>query len=142
MSRFRWISCVPATFWHAEATVAHGSGSALGEAADGAWSGMEADLILDGTIQRGLGRVRIIMRLVDMRVGGEIVWAGRFDREMTNPLAMQDELGAAIVAQVDPELMQHEGQTNRDDPLARPDGARSAASSAARDVPAGTGQLH
>jgi len=29
---------------------------------------------------------------------------------MTDPLAMQDELGAAIVAQVDPELMQHEAR--------------------------------
>jgi len=57
-----------------------------------------------------VGRVRIIARLVDMRTAGEIVWAGRFDREMTDPLALQDEVGAAIVAQVDPELMRHEGQ--------------------------------
>ena len=49
-------------------------------------------------------------RLMDLRAGGEIVWAGRFDREMTDPSALQDELGAAIVAQVDPELMQHEGR--------------------------------
>jgi adenylate cyclase len=71
---------------------------------------VEADLILDGTIQRALGRVRVIVRLVDMRVGGEIVWAARFDRDVTDALALQDELGAAIVAQVDPELMQHEGR--------------------------------
>lgn len=102
LSRFRWISCVPATMWT--------SGPGLGEAGDAGWSGMEADLVLDGTIQRGLGRVRIIVRLVDLRVGGEIVWAGRFDRELTESLALQDELGAAIVAQVDPELMQHEGR--------------------------------
>ena len=29
---------------------------------------------------------------------------------MTDPLSMQDELGAAIVAQIDPELMKHEGR--------------------------------
>jgi tetratricopeptide (TPR) repeat protein len=52
----------------------------------------------------------VIVRLVDMRAGGEIVWAARFDRDVTDALALQDELGAAIVAQVDPELMQHEGR--------------------------------
>jgi tetratricopeptide (TPR) repeat protein len=71
---------------------------------------LEADLVLDGTIQYGLGRVRVIVRLIDMRADGEIAWAGRFDRPLTDPLSMQDELGAAIVAQVDPELMKHEGR--------------------------------
>ncbi len=66
--------------------------------------------MLDGTIQRAGGKVRIIARLIDMRAAGEIVWAGRFDRDMTDPLALQDEVGAAIVAQVDPELMRHEGR--------------------------------
>ena len=76
----------------------------------GAWAALEADLVLDGTIQYGPGRVRIIVRLIDMRADGEIAWAGRFDRPMTDPLSMQDELGNAIVAQIDPELMKHEGR--------------------------------
>ncbi len=102
LSRFRWISCVPATLWP--------QGSGAGDSFDGHRGGLEADLVLDGTIQHAVGRVRIIVRLLDMRAGGEIVWAGRFDRVMTDPLTLQDELGAAIVAQVDPELMQHEGR--------------------------------
>lgn len=110
LSRFRWISCLPATLWPSGTVAPYGGGGSLAEIGDGLWAGVEADLILDGTIQRGLGRVRIIVRLVDMRAGGEIVWAARFDREMTDVLALQDELGAAIVAQVDPELMQHEGR--------------------------------
>ena len=112
LSRFRWISCLPATLWPSGTPAGHPGGNALADTADGGWSSVEADLILDGTIQRGLGRVRIIVRLVDMRAGGEIVWAARFDRDMTDALALQDELGAAIVAQVDPELMQHEGRRN------------------------------
>jgi TolB-like protein len=104
LSRFRWISCLPASLW----PVAQGGPSP--EPGESAWPGQEADLILDGTIQRGPGRVRIIVRLVDMRNGGAIVWAARFDRELTNVLALQDEVGAAIVAQVDPELMRHEGR--------------------------------
>lgn len=107
LSRFRWISCLPATLWPQEAS---GGDFSIGHQA-----GSEADLVLEGIIQHGVshqqaGRVRIIVRLLDMRAGGEIVWAGRFDRIMTDPLTLQDELGAAIVAQVDPELMQHEGR--------------------------------
>jgi tetratricopeptide (TPR) repeat protein len=79
---------------------------------DTGWPSVETDFMLDGTIQRAQGRIRVIVRLVDMRAGGEIVWAARFDRDGTDPLALQDELGAAIVAQVDPELMQHEGRRN------------------------------
>jgi DNA-binding SARP family transcriptional activator/tetratricopeptide (TPR) repeat protein len=110
LSRFRWISCLPATLWPSGTSAGHLGGDALADAADSGWSSVEADLIVDGTIQRGLGRIRVIVRLVDMRGGGEIVWAARFDRDMTDALALQDELGATIVAQVDPELMQHEGR--------------------------------
>ena len=102
LSRFRWISCVPGSFWPPV--------SAGGEASTGGVAALEADLVLDGTIQYGPGRVRIIVRLIDMRADGEIAWAGRFDRAIIDPLSMQDELGAAIVAQVDPELMKHEGR--------------------------------
>jgi DNA-binding SARP family transcriptional activator/tetratricopeptide (TPR) repeat protein len=101
MARFRWISCVPATFWQ---------GTPNGSATEATWAGVEADLVLEGTIQRADRRVRVIVRLIDMRAAGEIVWAGRFDRDMADPLALQDEVGAAIVAQVDPELMRHEGR--------------------------------
>ncbi|WP_158923520.1 BTAD domain-containing putative transcriptional regulator [Acidisphaera sp. S103] len=102
LSRFRWISCVPGSFWPGM--------PAGGDASAGGLVALEADLVLDGTIQYGAGRVRIIVRLIDMRADGEIAWAGRFDRSIADPLSMQDELGAAIVAQVDPELMKHEGR--------------------------------
>lgn len=100
LSRFRWISCVPGVAWPGPAR----------DGESGAGAGLDADLVLDGTIQYGLDRVRIIVRLIDMRADGAIAWAGRFDRPMTDPLSMQDELGASIVAQVDPELMKHEGR--------------------------------
>jgi DNA-binding SARP family transcriptional activator/TolB-like protein len=106
LSRFRWISCLPAISWRDQT-----GGTDINPGAQAyPWEVPEADLMLDGTIQRGLGRVRIIVRLVDLRSGGEIVWAGRFDREMTDPLALQDELGATIVARIDPELLRHEGR--------------------------------
>jgi DNA-binding SARP family transcriptional activator/TolB-like protein/Tfp pilus assembly protein PilF len=102
LSRFGWISCIPASLWP--------NPPAGGDVGTNPWAGLEADLVLDGTIQYGPGRVRIIVRLIDLRTDGEIAWAGRFDRPITDALSMQDELGAAIVAQVDPELMKHEGR--------------------------------
>ena len=104
LSRFRWISCVPASLWPT---------AAGGDAADGpAATEQEADLLLEGTIQRAGQRIRVVVRLLDLRAGGEMVWSGRFDRAMTDALTLQDDVGAAIVAQVDPELMQHEGRRN------------------------------
>lgn len=109
LSRFRWISCVPASLWPGGASAVLSSGG-LGDVADGASHLPDTDLVLDGTIQRAGKRVRVIVRLIDLRAGGEIVWAGRFDRDFTDALNLQDELGATIVAQVDPELMRHEGR--------------------------------
>ena len=106
LSRFRWISCVPAMSWRDPPGKAAPESGAFGYP----WEVPEADLMLDGTIRHAPGRVRIIVRLVDLRAGGEIVWAGRFDREMTDPLALQDELGATIVARIDPELLRHEAR--------------------------------
>jgi DNA-binding SARP family transcriptional activator len=95
LSKFRWISCL--------------HGVAPGEInADPATQ--DVDMAVEGTVQQAGSRVRIIVKLVDRRTEGEIVWAGRFDRTMTDPLSLQDELGAAIVAQIDPELMRHEGK--------------------------------
>jgi DNA-binding SARP family transcriptional activator/tetratricopeptide (TPR) repeat protein len=102
LSRFRWISCIPGSLWP--------DAVGGGDPPAGAWTAAEADLVLDGTIQYGSGRVRIILRLIDLRSDREIAWAGRFDRPMTDSLSLQDELGATIVAQVDPELMKHEGR--------------------------------
>jgi TolB-like protein/Tfp pilus assembly protein PilF len=104
LSRFRGISCLPALSRPDQ------SGELPLSAPGYPWDCPSADLMLDGTIQLVAERVRIIMRLLDLRAGGEIVWAGRFDREMTDALALQDELSATIVAQIDTEVLRHEGQ--------------------------------
>lgn len=102
LSRFRWISCVPGTSLAAF----------VGEPRPAAqsWSGLDMDFVLDGTIQRSANRVRVMARLLDMRSSGAVVWASRFDRQSVDTLTLQDEIGAAIVAQVDTELMMHEGE--------------------------------
>jgi DNA-binding SARP family transcriptional activator/TolB-like protein len=101
LSRFRWISCVPAS-----ALTAIG-GEQRPDARS--WLDLDMDFVLDGTIQRSANRIRVMARLLDVRSAGAVVWARRFDRQSTDTLTLQDEIGAAIVAQVDPELMMHEG---------------------------------
>lgn len=98
LSRFRWISCIAST---AMARFA-GDGGAGSEPLD-------LDFLLDGTVQRGRSRVRVNVRLLDVRAGGEVVWAQRFDRDAADLLSLQDEITAETVAQVDPELLLLEG---------------------------------
>ena len=102
LSRIRGISCV--------------SGSSLaaiaGEPGDTAlrWPEIGLDLILDGTIQRVGPKVRITARLLDLRAGGEVLWARRFDCDATDTLSVQDSVAASIVAQIDPVLLMREGE--------------------------------
>jgi DNA-binding SARP family transcriptional activator len=86
VSRFRWISCF-ADERHEHA----------------------ADYLLDSTLQRSGRRVRVIVRLLDLRTGSDVIWAHRFDREVDDVLALQEEIAAQVAAQVDPELLLREG---------------------------------
>jgi len=56
-----------------------------------------ADYLLEGSIRRAGNRIRLTAQLVD--VGGQTnVWAHRYDRELADVFAIQDELVHAIVA--------------------------------------------
>ena len=63
------------------------------------------DFLLDGTIQRVRNRLRITLRLLDLRAGNQVVWARRFDRQANDLLSLQDEIAAEVVAQIDPEIL-------------------------------------
>ena len=63
------------------------------------------DYILDGSVQRVGKRLRVTLRLVDLRDGNQVVWARRFDREVHDLLTLQDEVAAEVVAQIDPEIL-------------------------------------
>lgn len=63
------------------------------------------DFLLDGTIQRVRNRLRITMRLLDLRAGNQVVWARRFDRQNNDILSLQDEIASEVVAQIDPEIL-------------------------------------
>jgi DNA-binding SARP family transcriptional activator/TolB-like protein/Flp pilus assembly protein TadD len=68
------------------------------------------DFLLDGTIQRVPDRLRISLRLLDLRAGNQVVWSRRFDREARDLLTLQDEIAAEVVAQIDPEILLIEAQ--------------------------------
>jgi TolB-like protein len=68
------------------------------------------DFLLDGTIQRVGERLRVALRLLDLRAGNQVVWSRRFDRETNDLLTLQDDIAAEVVAQIDPEILLIEAQ--------------------------------
>ncbi|MBS0479926.1 MAG: TIR domain-containing protein [Proteobacteria bacterium] len=52
--------------------------------------------VLEGSVRKAGGRVRISAQLIDGRQGDH-VWADRYDRELTDIFAIQDEISKAIV---------------------------------------------
>ena len=74
------------------------------------------DFLLDGTIQMVRNRIRITMRLLDLRVGNQVVWARRFDRQSNDLLTLQDEIAAEVVAQIDPEILLIEAKRSSSKP--------------------------
>jgi adenylate cyclase len=59
--------------------------------------------VLEGSVRRAGKRVRITGQLIEAASGAHI-WAGRFDREMDDVFALQDELAQAVVSAVEPNL--------------------------------------
>jgi len=59
--------------------------------------------ILEGSVRRGGNRIRITGQLIDAETGNHI-WAERYDRELEDIFAVQDEATEAIVAAIAPEI--------------------------------------
>ncbi len=75
------------------------------------------DYVLDGTVQRGGGRVRVILRLTDIRQHGQIVWAQRFDAPDGDALALQDAVTLQVAARLPWEVMLVEARRLRHRPV-------------------------
>ena len=59
--------------------------------------------VLEGSIRKVGNRVRITGQLIDA-ANATHVWAGRFDREIDDVFALQDELAQTVVSAVEPNL--------------------------------------
>jgi adenylate cyclase len=68
--------------------------------------------VLEGSIRKVGNRVRITAQLIDAGSGGHL-WAERFDRELTDIFATQDEVVEKIVAALAVNLTQGEAQRLR-----------------------------
>ena len=63
--------------------------------------------VLEGSVRKSGERVRITAQLIDGQTGAH-VWAERFDRELTDIFAIQDEISEAIVAALKLKLLPEE----------------------------------
>ncbi len=59
--------------------------------------------ILEGSVRRGGNRLRITGQLIDAETGNHL-WAERYDRELEDIFAVQDEVTEVIVAAIAPEI--------------------------------------
>jgi Flp pilus assembly protein TadD len=59
--------------------------------------------VLEGSVRKAANRLRITTQLVDATTGNH-VWAQRFDREIADIFAVQDEITESVVASIEPEL--------------------------------------
>jgi len=63
--------------------------------------------VLEGSVRKSAGKVRIAGQLIDAVTGAHI-WADRFERDLTDVFALQDELTVAVVSAIQPKLLQTE----------------------------------
>jgi adenylate cyclase len=63
--------------------------------------------VLEGSVRKAGNRVRVTAQLIDSTTGGH-TWADRFDRDLTDIFAVQDELTGEIVAALKVNLSVHE----------------------------------
>jgi adenylate cyclase len=57
--------------------------------------------VLEGSVRKASGKVRITGQLIDAVTGAHI-WADRFERDLTDVFALQDEVTVAVVSAVQP----------------------------------------
>jgi adenylate cyclase len=71
--------------------------------------------ILEGSVRKVGERVRITGQLIDAHTGGHL-WADRYDRDLTDIFAIQDEINNAIVDQLKIKLLPEEKKAIESDP--------------------------
>ncbi len=59
--------------------------------------------VLEGSVRKEGERVRITAQLIDVATGSHL-WAERYDRELADVFAVQDEITESIVAAIEPKL--------------------------------------
>lgn len=81
---------------------------------------LDVRYLLEGTVRRAGGAVRISVQLVDA-VAGRDIWAQRYDLHSDDFFAIQDEIAIRVVGAIEPELLKTESMVTGDR-----DGSRTA----------------
>jgi TolB-like protein len=100
LGRFRWFFVIArnSSFtYKGRATVVKQVGRELG-----------VRYVLEGSVRRFANRVRISAQLIDANAGIQI-WGDRFDRELADIFAVQDEITEQVAGAIEPELLKAEG---------------------------------
>ena len=63
--------------------------------------------VLEGAVRKASGKIRVTGQLIDAVTGAHI-WADRFERDLTDVFALQDEVTVAVVSAIRPKLVQAE----------------------------------
>jgi adenylate cyclase len=69
--------------------------------------GLGVRYVLEGSVRKAAGKVRITGQLIDALTGAHI-WADRFERDLTGVFALQDEVTVAVVSAIQPKMLQTE----------------------------------
>ncbi|MET0941183.1 MAG: adenylate/guanylate cyclase domain-containing protein [Mesorhizobium sp.] len=77
--------------------------------------------VLEGSVRKAGNRVRVTAQLID-GASGNHVWAQRYDRDLEDIFAVQDEITATLVGAIEPELGKAERERAR---AKRPDDLRA-----------------
>jgi adenylate cyclase len=99
LSRFKWLFVI----------ARNSSFTFKGKAADIKEVGRRLGVryVLEGSVRKASGKVRITGQLIDAVTGAHI-WADRFERDMTDVFALQDEVTVAVVSAIQPKLFHAE----------------------------------
>jgi adenylate cyclase len=99
LSRFKWLFVI----------ARNSSFTYKGKTVDIKQVGRELGVryVLEGSVRKASGKVRIAGQLIDAVTGAHI-WADRFERDLTDIFALQDEVTVAVVSAVQPKLLQTE----------------------------------
>ena len=73
---------------------------------------LEVDYVLEGSVRKAGSRVRITAQLIEADSGGHL-WTERYDRDLDDIFALQDEITETIAASIEPELARSERQRAR-----------------------------
>jgi adenylate cyclase len=99
LSRFKWLFVI----------ARNSSFTFKGKAVDIKRVGRELGVryVLEGSVRKAAGKVRITGQLIDALTGAHL-WADKFERDLTDVFALQDEVTVAVVSAIEPKLLQTE----------------------------------